>query len=364
MKKVLVVQQFLPPGSAQDQQRGDMYAPVYRAHCFEPRYLGRKPAYARWLSRRPEKWARIARESLPYKLGYRVAEATIRSVNDQRVLGAAARSDVVQLIKVNSVPLVRSLRRRTRARLVFDLADALWLPQHAKEFGDVKEILRTVDAVTCDNRFGVAYARGFNSSVHLWPPASQVELFDTRRAARARDPHRVTVGWVGSAGTASNLYLILESLEDVFKRHPELHLRLVGLPPDHPLLRCFEHVSYSCVPAYDRDEMVEELLGVDIGLFPMFDLEESRTHGITKGLVYMAAGAAVVASPVGECPDLIASGKTGLLATGREAWTEALEALVSDPRLRTRLAEAGLAKVRVEYSLERCFASMRPALGA
>lgn len=362
MKDVLVVQQFLPPGSAQDQQRGDMYADVYRANGYNPRYLGRKPAYARQLRRNPAQWARVARESLAYKAGYRALEGVVRRTNDLRALRLARDADVVQLIKVDSVGLVHALRRVTDARLVFDLADALWLPAHANAFGDVKEILSSVDAVTCDNSYGIAYARRFNPAVHLWPPASQVEFFDARRRHVAKDPSKIVLGWVGSPGTASSLYLILESLEDLFRRHQNLHLRLVGVPPEHEILRRFEHISYSCVAAYDRDEMVDEVLRLDIGLFPMYDLEESTTHGITKALVYLAGGAAVVASPIGECTKLVSDGENGFIASGRHAWTERLERLVRDEDLRRRFADAGIAKMRAEYSLARCFDSMRGAL--
>lgn len=363
MKQVLVVQQFLPPGSAQDQQRGEMYAPIYRSHGFKPRYLGRKPAYARRLSRVAAPWARLVRQSIPYKVAYRILEWGTRTFNDYRVVRLARRHDVVHLIKVNSVPLVRKLRKKTRARIVFDLADALWLAMHADAFGDVTEILRTVDAVTCDNGVGLARARQFNASVHLWPPASQIEMFDAKRDRRSWDPDRVVLGWVGSAGTASNLYLVLETLEDLFKQHPNLHLRLIGVPSDHELLRRFEHVSYSCVASYDQEQMIDEVLRMDIGLFPMFDLEESTTHGITKALVYMAGGAAVVCSPVGECSDLIIDGHNGLIADGRAQWTTQLDRLIRDRNLRHRLSTAGIATVRESYTLERCFQSMRPALG-
>jgi glycosyltransferase involved in cell wall biosynthesis len=191
-----------------------------------------------------------------------------------------------------------------------------------------------------------------------------VEEFDAKRSAsrRGRDG-RVVLGWLGSETTVWNLYTIIEALEDVFRRHPHLHLRLLGVPSDHQLLSLFEHVRASNTPAYDADEMIDEVLSMDIGLFPVMALENAAMHGITKALVYMGGAAAIVASPVGDIPALIRDGENGLLASGREDWAAKLDRLIVDPALRDRIAQQGLRTAREGYSLSRCFDHLREALG-
>ncbi|MBR7504053.1 glycosyltransferase family 4 protein, partial [Mycobacterium tuberculosis] len=61
---------------------------------------------------------------------------------------------------------------------------------------------------------------------------------------------------------------------------------------------------------------------------------------------YMAAGLPTVASAVGALPDLIAGTGTGLLVPPDDlaALTEALQSLIDDPALRTRMGEAARAE--------------------
>ena len=55
------------------------------------------------------------------------------------------------------------------------------------------------------------------------------EAFDRRRPDLANKQNdRITLGWIGSPGTAYNRQFDLDALEVLFARYPDLHLRLVG----------------------------------------------------------------------------------------------------------------------------------------
>ena len=108
--------------------------------------------------------------------------------------------------------------------------------------------------------------------------------------------------------------------------------------------------------------MVREVLDMDIGIFPLFDVEDSRVRGFLKALIYMSGGAAVVASPMGAVPQLIADGVNGLLASTRHQWIQALDRLVSNPALRRNLADSGLKTARYDYSFENSFRALCTAL--
>ena len=43
-------------------------------------------------------------------------------------------------------------------------------------------------------------------------------------------------------------------------------------------LPLFENVRYSVLPEYSQQEMVREVLKMDIGLFPLFHVEDSFTR--------------------------------------------------------------------------------------
>jgi glycosyltransferase involved in cell wall biosynthesis len=360
MKRVLVVHQYLPPGGFQDRQRGPMYAPLFREAGYDVTFVGRHPIPH--LQEAHGRVARALKSTVALKAWGRARDHLVTPLSDARILAIAGRFDVIVLVKVDSPALVRKLRARTQARLVYDLADTIWRDGDGEDEG-VLEMLRSVDAITVDNSFGLAFAKRLGPPVHLWPSAAYVEEFDRRRAASRRGKDgRIVLGWLGSHTTVSNLFLALESIEDVSKRHPEVDVRLVGVPPGHEVLRRFERSRVTSLDMYSTAEMVDEVLGMDIGLYPQYDLDDAAMHGTTKGVIYMAGGATVVASPIADVAKLVEPGRTGALARGRDEWTTRIEELVTDASLREKLNAAALAKVRERHSLRACFDSMRPAL--
>jgi glycosyltransferase involved in cell wall biosynthesis len=363
MKRVLVVLDT-SGWAAQDQVRGTIYQPYFAEQGIKVRYVGYHPAPPLGLMRAGSRWAQHVVSSIEYKAAWWTLDTVGTRVNHRRIARLAAEFDVVHLIKIRSLPLIRELRARSGARLVYDLGDALWLPHHAVHYRDIVEILRQVDAVTCDNEYGLAYARQHNPVVFEWRPPSQVELFDQARQRRKQSKagDELVIGWIGSPGTAFNLYVIWEALERVFEAHSRIHLRIVGAGPTRDRLPNFENVSLSVLPTYTRREMIDEVLNMDIGLFPMFDVFDSKTRGILKALIYMSGEAAVVCSPRGKCVDLITDGVNGLLADSRSEWIEKLGALIDDGDLRRRLVAAGLETARTGYSLRESFEDVRAAL--
>jgi len=82
----------------------------------------------------------------------------------------------------------------------------------------------------------------------------------------------------------------------------------------------------------------------------------SRIEGLSQSLLEaMALGLPVVASDCGGNRDLVESEKTGLLvpALDRAAWARALDRLLADGELSRRIARAGRALVRRNFTLER-----------
>ena len=283
-------------------------------------------------------------------------------VREPWIVLIAARYDVVYLVKVSSLRLVRRLRQRTRARLVYDLNDAVWLPSWRRYASNVGDILASVDAVTCENSHGAEYARKQNPKSFVVPDPPQVELFDQYRSRTQKRHSGLVLGWLGSPSTVCNLYAIWEPLERLFAEHENLHLRLVGVGHDRRLLPRFEKVRWSATPHYTRQEMITEVLAMDIGLYPLFDVEDSLARGVLKATIYMSGGVAAVCSEVGQCRELVSDGVNGMLARSRDEWLRKLERLVVDAELRRAIAQRGLETARREHSLQRCFDSLSRAL--
>ena len=92
------------------------------------------------------------------------------------------------------------------------------------------------------------------------------------------------------------------------------------------------------------------LQGLDILAVP--SNHEGLGTVIQEGLL---AGCAVAATDVGGIPEIVTPDETGLLSPVGNATALArnLERLVCEPALRERLASAGQAKVRDEFSVDR-----------
>ena len=82
----------------------------------------------------------------------------------------------------------------------------------------------------------------------------------------------------------------------------------------------------------------------------------SETEGLGTSLLdAMAAGKACIGTRVGGNPEVIDDGVTGLLVPPHDppALAGAIVRLLKDGDLRTRMGEAGLARVRAQFSVER-----------
>src|SRR5262249_6709143 len=85
----------------------------------------------------------------------------------------------------------------------------------------------------------------------------------------------------------------------------------------------------------------------------------STSEGMSNAILeYMAAGKAVVATAVGANPELIEDGVTGLLIPpdDADALAEAVQTLVDEAELRTRLGSAAQEFVRQRFSRQRAVA--------
>lgn len=335
---------------------------VYRQHLaaagYDAVFMNRRMQTLARLIHRPPRLLAPLTSKPPGSLGIYGAMEIASRAYEHRIFAEARKCDVVYMSKVRSLRFVRALRAATRARIILDFGDSVWLQPGGGEFN---EVLRIVDAVTTDNEYTARHVRQYNPNCTVIADTPQIEAFDARRQRSRRKAAEgaVTIGWIGSAQTAFNLYAAWPALERVFRRHPQVTLRLVGAGADPRLLPPFEHVRYTSRHAYDQEGMVDEVLGFDIGLFPMFDVENSVVRGALKAMIYMAGEAVPVCSPIGQIPDVIADGDNGFLAASDHEWERKLELLITDPRLRTNVAASSLATVRANFTIESSFAILK-----
>jgi glycosyltransferase involved in cell wall biosynthesis len=110
------------------------------------------------------------------------------------------------------------------------------------------------------------------------------------------------------------------------------------------------HLEKHVILAGFRTDVLGCLKGVDV--FALSSVSEGLG---TSLLDAMACARPIVASRVGGIPEVVADDETGLLVPPRDhqALAAAIVRLLTTPGLQQRLGEAGLARVRERFSLER-----------
>jgi glycosyltransferase involved in cell wall biosynthesis len=353
VKKVLLVYETLDTPST--TVRGLQFRDSFREDSeLEATFIGRTDERFNSVLRHWPRRAGLARPAL-------ATESAVLRRRENRIVDLARDSDVVVMMTVPSWPLHQRLAELPGTRLVTDLIDALWLPSfQAHGWGHVHEMLSSSAAVICENEYTAQYTREHNRRVHVVPDSPQVEVFDSIRQTVRRDPDQVRIGWIGGKYTADALYRIFEPLEKLFAAHDQIQLRLVGADPDR--IPRFERVRWSALPKYDQSTMAREVLAMDIGIFPMFNVGESLYRGTLKTKVYMSGQAAVVGQRLGENETLIDHGRNGMLAGNDQEWIDAMDRLIVDKPFRESIAEAGLRTIEQGFTRAKCYQRLREVL--
>ena len=157
---------------------------------------------------------------------------------------------------------------------------------------------------------------------------------------------------------------LVEAMPLVIREVPDARLVILGegelrTSLEHQVkhLRLEKHV----VLGGFRADVLSFIKGFD--LFVM----SSETEGLGTSLLdAMAAGKACIGTRVGGIPEVIDDGRTGLLVPPHDAaaLAGAIVKLLKDSALRTRMADAGLARVGTQFSVEKMVDGTLTAYGS
>jgi len=279
--------------------------------------------------------------------GLLAAEHGLRYVRRARELGRLVAASDAVMVQRGSYPigppwLLRDLRRFP-GRLVFDLDDAVFLPSPAMEgrgrivpwiYKDRQALtlLERADTVIVSTPELDASLPGRRADVIL-PTIPNVAAYPLAR--HDREPP-LRLGWIGSSGNVR----YLDPLASVLGR-----LERAGVAR----LQVISSAPWWGPSSFRRWERAQEQIAVadlEVGLMPLPDDPYTRAKAGFKLLQYMAAGCAVIASPVGVSRRLVEESGAGLLASAPAEWEQAVRALASDPAARAAHGANGRRFVR------------------
>lgn len=238
--------------------------------------------------------------------------------------------------------IIRELKRRTNATVVFDIDD--WfdgVPDYnpankvahdpTGNIGHLHDAMRAADVITVSTP-ELADGYGELNRTVVLPNYLDPDIWtgnDHYRVPR----HKIHVGWMGAfKWHGGDVELLKPWVPDWLERHPEVEFVCIGcgelpdylgikalvsprLPGESHWLRPYEHL-----PAL--------LAWLDIGLVPLTFNRFNQAKSWCKGMEYNAAGAAVVATPTREYRSYVQPGVNGYLVRGD--WPHMLDRAVDN----------------------------------
>ena len=282
-------------------------------------------------------------------------QMVIRRIKIWYALNIVKKYNAVVVVKYCTPSILNSIKKKSTAKVLYDFDDAVWLDQFLGQ-KTFKQIVMSVDYISCDNEFLANYARQYNSKVFVLNGPPQVELFDEYRKNHPKSSGgKIKIGWLGSQSTLFYLYAILEPLEIIGKKFKNVELILIGTGDRPSMIPRFENLIVRNIPKYDQEKMIQLVSDIDIALYPLFDNMLSIGRGILKASIYMSAGIPVVASSIGDNIHLISTGQTGFLASTKDEWVDALSKLIFDSNLRKRMGDNARLLMKQKFSKDICF---------
>lgn len=243
--------------------------------------------------------------------------------------------------------------KRANPHIVFDYDDALFLrsSRHGARSSFSKKnkfrsMIKAAKCVVAGNDYLAEVARKHVpfSKVYLLPTTVNRDWYEDRK--EKKNWEEFTIGWLGSRSTLA----YLEKLRPVF-----LRFNTLGIPwklmvvsdafPDWTDLP-LEKITWSL-----EDEKMS-LRKMDIGLNPLSDDAWCLGKCALKAIQYMAAGVALVASPVGVNKVLIDNSQLAWSATSDEQWLEAFKEAAADKQATFQRGVSSRKWVWDKYTME------------
>ena len=238
-----------------------------------------------------------------------------------------------------------------RKKIIYDFDDAIWLPNtsasnrmaaHLKWHHKVKIICRWSYKVSCGNTYLCDYARQYNQHVILNP--TTIDTIGQHNRLKNQPTGKFVIGWTGTHSTLPYLKPLIPVLE---KLHQQYDFRLnviANVPLEYPA----DFIKF--IP-WKKDTEIDDLLSFNVGLMPLTDDPWAKGKCGFKALQYMALGIPPLVSPVGVNTEIVEDGVNGFICTTEEKWYQALEKLITDPKLRENMGIASRKKVEAQYSV-------------
>lgn len=244
-------------------------------------------------------------------------------------------------------------------------AEHVGWPQPGEPLHDVGAFMEDLSIRRADRLLSASRSLAEFTADHHQIPIDRIDVVDGAVDTDAFSPHPAPAErrddmrllFVGSIAANKGVLTVFEAFARLAPAHPELSLVIAGTGDQELIERIREDALRAGVA--DRIELLGFVEHNDLpAVYRSADLlaAPSQYEG-GLGMVYleaMACGVPVIATAAGGAAEAVVHGETGLLlrAGDIDETTAAIQTLLSDPRLRSRMGEAGRTRVEQRFAID------------
>lgn len=202
-----------------------------------------------------------------------------------------------------------------KRKIIFDIDDAMYLDR----MDNSDKIASRSSLVICGNTVLYNHYKKMSKNIILLPTVENESNYIKYRHNTFEDK---IIGWLGTSSNLPNLELIVNPVNTIIERHPEVSFHLI----------CDKSGGYENkiknlkFIKWEKTSAIQEMSKFTVGIMPLVNNASNRGKCGFKLIQYMTMRKPVIGNPVGENATILEYG--GIAADSYEDWIEALESLL------------------------------------
>tara|TARA_B100001123_G_C15311216_1_gene1024421 strand:- start:1577 stop:2668 length:1092 start_codon:yes stop_codon:yes gene_type:complete len=157
--------------------------------------------------------------------------------------------------------------------------------------------------------------------------------------------NEITIGWTGTISSKKYLKIVEPVLVKLSKTK-KIKFLVIG-----NFFYELEGVKTETI-FWNKENEINDLLKIDIGIYPLFDDEWVSGKSGLKALQYMALGIPPVVTNVGNNLNIIENGRNGFLVNNQEDWYNIFLKLIDDSNIRNKIGKEANKTINKFYSID------------
>ena len=247
------------------------------------------------------------------------------------------------IIQKASIPKIKNdflekIKKRN-IRILFDVDDAVYLNKR----DNTNLIASKADIVFCGSHILLEHYKKYNPNVLFVPTVENPLEYNRFKHCTYDDK---IIGWIGNSGNISNLDIVVEPINNIIKKHPEVRFHLIS-NADGGIC---DKINNSYFIKWSEQTSVSELSRLTVGIMPLIDTDFNRGKCGFKLIQYMTMEKPVVGSPVGENQVIIEYG--GFIAKSAYEWENYLEELLFNEKIYNKCVERIQSNFLIKYNYQ------------